>query len=107
MPELDFCQIDTKGGGSYCPIGLWPSDKEKGSPYGRPENIHNAKILSAAVVEYLNRLLDLQKEIRATYEAQLIENVAHKVENLGKAQSDISETEAKLLNPGTHNLYYT
>jgi len=106
MPELEFCQIDTKGSGSYCPVEIWPSEDEKdGDAYGRAANIHNSKVLSQATIEYLNRLLALQKELKEKYEPQLITNT--EIEGEDPDDMNFRKEEKEQLEPGADNLYYT
>lgn len=117
MPELEFCQIDSKSSGAYEPIEIWPSENEKGNSYGRSAdihnsygrsaNMHNTEIMMHAITEYLNALLDLQKQIKEKYEHQLIRN-----ERIEGEPEDIDsivfwEKSKKLLKPGANNLYYT
>ena len=107
MPKMEFCQIDTKGSGAYEPIEIWPSENEKGDSCGRPANMHNVKIMIHAITEYLNALLDLQKQIKEKYEHKLIlnENIEGEPEDLDSIS--FYKKSKKLLKPGADDLYYT
>lgn len=107
MPRLEFCQIDSKGSGAYEPIEIWPSEDEKGNAYGRPANMHNAEVMMHAITEYLNALLDLQKQIKEKYEYQLIPNEKIEGEPEDLNSIDFYKRSKKLLKPGADDLYYT
>jgi hypothetical protein len=97
--KIDFAMIDAKD----CEL--------VGVGYTRPANVHNAKVIAAAEVEYLNRLLALQEEIKAKYEPRLIEN--NPIEGEPKAwdegsPGDVHEEEMKgKLEKGTGALWYS
>ena len=97
--EIDFAMIDAK------------DSQLVGINYSRPLNVHNAKVISAAEAEYLNRLLALQEEIKAKYEPQLIENIPVEGEPEDwdeGSPGDVQERELKdKLEKGTGILWYS
>lgn len=69
--------------------------------------MHNAKIMMYAITEYLNTLLDLQRQIKEKYEHQLILNERVESEPEDLDWMTFHRKFKELPKPEAGNLYYT
>ena len=105
MPTIEFSIIDAKDSG---PVEICAKKGENYNDYyGRACNEKNAMIMAEATAEYLNSLLDLQSQIKDTYESLLIENTLVKGEDEDEVDSIGYERYKSFIKPGADNLYYT
>jgi hypothetical protein len=94
--EIDFAMIDSKDSDIVAIDGY------------KAENVHNAKVMGRAEAEYLNRLLELQGDIRRKYEPELIENTPVEGEpNRYDIYGLAYEEAQKELKKGTDTLWYS
>ena len=101
QPRVSFAMIDAKEGpviGGDCGAGRCGTDSEK-----------NMRLIMRAETEYLNRLLELQREILDRLNSELEDEPETKMDQ--DSQCEIEEEEYKLsrgaLKKGADNLYYS
>ena len=103
--NFSFMPIDCKIG-NYSPIQLF---HRLYKIEGTPQSKHNTMVMAEAEVEYLNKLLTLQKEIKEKYEPKLIDDSTEPFDcdKRDEWEQETYETIKIRLKPEAKNLYYT